>query len=943
MNKKFTLLMLATGISTVLLAQPTFTDQSTLLNNETNSGGCVGVTDMNGDGLDDIIKLHNSRELFIEYQQADGSFALFEYGSVSGNSQWAMTIGDTDNDGQLDVFSGGNFDGSRIMKIDDAGSGTIYPMPNSNLFVQGSNYADINNDGNIDVFSCNDVAESQIWENDGAGGFLNADSWIDMTTTPSSDNSGNYGTVWSDFDNDGDVDLLIAKCRQGVSDTLDPRRINALFVNDGNNNYTDEALARGFVLYAQSWTVELADIDNDGDMDMIVTNHDNTLKLLENDGAGYFTDITAGSGLEISGFFLQCIARDLDNDGWLDILIAGGVHTLFMNNGNKTFTQFDNQFPHTDGMHSYGIGDLNMDGYPDVFASYGNGYVTPDYDNPDMLWMNDGGSNNWFGASLVGTVSNKGAVGARTELYGPWGVQIRDVRAGESYGIVNSFTETFGIGTNTTIDSMVVRWPSGMVDTYYNLTANEYITVIEGACIAPVATITPNGPTALCMGETVDLSADMGYSYTWNTGETTQTITATTGGIFSVTIDDGNGCFGTTSIYVEMVMEDLPEVSLDNTETICDGESVTLTSSPAASYLWSNNETTQSIVVSSAGIFNVTVPGVCGMLQSTDVEITVLPVPAQPTANDQTIPLPGTAMLDATGGDVRWFDAATGGSELGQGSPWETPFLDQDTTFWVADVNEVPGATAYSGLTDNTIGGQYHNNGDNWIEFNAVEPFILRSVKVYADGAGMRTIHLIDDNENVLLSLSVMIPDGESRVDLDFDVPIGSGMGLRSADGLDPQLWRDNAGNGNGHPYPFDLNGMGEIYGATTNNAVQFYYFFYDWEIEGYSALCESLREDVLVTVESWTGIDEVEGLNDLNIYPNPTSDVLNITIELSEAMDARIELYDVTGRMVFNKDLNSISGRTNEQVNVNSLSSGLYDLHIVLNGQIASRKVMRR
>ena len=205
MNKKFTLLVLATGMSSLLLAQPTFTDQSMLLNNETHSGGCVGVTDMNGDGLDDIIKLHNSRELFIEYQQADGSFVLYSYGSMSGNSQWGMAIADGDHDGHLDVFSGGNFDGTRVMQIDDPGSGSLYPMPNSNLFVQGSNYVDIDNDGYVDVFSCNDVGESQIWENDGAGGFLNADSWIDMSTNPPSDNSGNYGTVSSCLLNTSDA------------------------------------------------------------------------------------------------------------------------------------------------------------------------------------------------------------------------------------------------------------------------------------------------------------------------------------------------------------------------------------------------------------------------------------------------------------------------------------------------------------------------------------------------------------------------------------------------------------------------------------------------------------------------------------------------------------------------------------------------------------------
>ena len=415
---------LAAGFTALAFAQPSFSDGSSLLNNTTNSGGCVGVTDMNGDGLDDIIKLDNSRSLHIEYQQADGTFILESYGNVSGSAQWGMSIGDVDHDGHLDVFSGGNYDGTRITKISSPGNASNYNMNNNNIFVQGTNMADVDNDGWLDVFACNDVGLSTIWGNNGNGTFSDQTNWIDMNTTPSSDNSGNYGSVWSDIDGDGDTDFLIAKCRQGVSNPNDPRRINAMFINDGNGNYTEEAAARGFVIYSQSWTVDPADIDNDGDFDLLITNHDNTLKLMENDGNGYFTDITAGSGLEINGFFLQGIMRDFDNDGFVDILIAGGIHRFFTNNGDQTFTDQGNTFPHNDDMHSYGIGDLNGDGYLDVFSSYGNGYVTADNDNDDMLWMNDGGSNNWFGAELVGTISNADAVGARTLLYGDWGVQV---------------------------------------------------------------------------------------------------------------------------------------------------------------------------------------------------------------------------------------------------------------------------------------------------------------------------------------------------------------------------------------------------------------------------------------------------------------------------------------------------------------------------------------
>ena len=113
----------------------------------------------------------------------------------------------------------------------------------------------------------------------------------------------NYGTVFSDFDSDGDVDLYIAKCRQFVSDPQDPRRINQLWVNDGQGGWTEEAADRGLVFFEQSWTADFGDIDNDGDMDLAVTNHSTTLFLLENDGTGHYTDITAGSGMEVSGLF----------------------------------------------------------------------------------------------------------------------------------------------------------------------------------------------------------------------------------------------------------------------------------------------------------------------------------------------------------------------------------------------------------------------------------------------------------------------------------------------------------------------------------------------------------------------------------------------------------------------------------------------------------------
>ena len=129
--------------------------------------------------------------------------------------------------------------------------------------------------------------------------------------------------------------------------------------------------------------------------------------------------------------------QDFDNDGYLDILIAGSEWLYFKNNGNMTFTRQTTMFANN-GMLSFATGDLNHDGFVDVFASYGDIYQSPSNTYDDVLYLNDRNQNNFIAFTLEGTQSNKGAVGARVTIYGPWGIQIREVRAGESYGTCNS-------------------------------------------------------------------------------------------------------------------------------------------------------------------------------------------------------------------------------------------------------------------------------------------------------------------------------------------------------------------------------------------------------------------------------------------------------------------------------------------------------------------------
>lgn len=475
---------------TPLLANgQTFTLGTGILSNQgARSGGVVGIADMDGDGLDDLILVDRSRYLYIDYQEEDGTFTSYYMGQIASRDQWGIAVGDVRGDGHKDFFSGGSSGSPNFLQITGRGQAEPWTTLNGgSIFMQCANMVDVNNDGHVDIYANNDVGAPKIWLNDGLGNMSYNSNVIDFSSDPPTDMSGNYGAVWMDVDNDGDVDLFIAKCRQGVNNPNDPRRWNRLFVNDGNGNYTEMTVERGLENREQTWSADMGDINNDGHLDLVITNHSRSMQLYLNDGNGNFTEATVGSGLQISGAFLQVKLVDLDNDGYLDLItsgnLGGSAEHYFKGNGDGTFTEIPEMLPEPTprNLHTFAIGDLNHDGFLDVYAGYGSAYVNPapSY-RTDELYLNDGNSNRFISFNLRGTQSNPDALGARVTIYGPWGTQIREVRSGESYGIVCSFACHFGLGQADVVDSAIVRWPSGIVDKYYGLDANQWITVNEG-------------------------------------------------------------------------------------------------------------------------------------------------------------------------------------------------------------------------------------------------------------------------------------------------------------------------------------------------------------------------------------------------------------------------------------------------------------------------------
>ena len=941
MTKFYALFPLFLALAFPSFGQLSFSNGNGLLSNSGfHSGVAIAVVDMNGDGLDDIVRLSQGRALEIEFQQAAGvPFLNYTFGSLSGQSQWSMCVADVDNDGYNDVLAGGRYDEVKLVRAME--NGTAYEMstlPGPGLFVQGSNLADINNDGWIDYFACHDDGESRIWRNDSTGNFLPADEWIDMATVPASDNSGNYGSIWTDFDLDGDLDLYIAKCRQGVNNPSDPRRINALYLNTGENNFVEAADSFNLKIGAQSWTADFQDIDNDGDYDCFITNHDVPSMLLENDGAGHFTDITDGSGINIAGLPIQGVMRDFDNDGFVDLLVAGTRQHLFLNNGDKTFTEAQGVFDNNQ-MESFAIGDLNHDGFLDVYGGYAQVYTTPS-NIDDVVWLNDAASGNHFIAvSLIGVECNRNGVGARIEAYGPWGIQAREVRAGESYGIMNSMTQHFGLGAYEMVDSLVIRWPNGHIDTVQNLAANQFITVIENRCTSPAAYIDYEGSTIMCEGDTLPLFAPEGYAYLWSTGDTTRSILATDAGIYNVTVYNGSDCFGVSpSVSITLNPDATPTAEALGETRFCRGGAVFLLASEAEQYSWSTGDTTAFIEVTESGDYTVTTPGLCQEFTSEPVSVGVLesPVPEILSASVAGF----EAEIIAAGDSILWYDSPDAADPFAAGNSLITP-IETDTTFYAENLALYPGDLYLTGMREHQ-GGNYSGNQYNGaVIFDCLSPFTLQEVLVYTDTEGPRIIELQDAAGHVLLSRQVDIAPGLQVVPLDFDIAPGTDLALTTNTDFNVSQFGFNSArlrrSDQGVSYPYVVEDVVEI--KNSNLGEDRYYYFFNWKIQRPGLACVSERVGISLVI---VGTNEATAESAwLTVMPNPVSAQLEVQLPELQAESAVLKVYDATAQVVREYDVRR--GDSLLKADMKALPAGLYFLQLADGRAQYAAKVLKQ
>lgn len=419
--------------------------------NISTTGSNRAIVDMNNDHLDDIVSI-SSTNINIQEQIVGGGFQEVNVGTTNADyiPSWSLAAADYNADGYTDLLYGG---GSGVTFMRSNGDGSFTEVSGGEyVFSQRSNFADINNDGHLDAFVCHDVAPNVYYINDGNGNLtFNQGGLGDYSS------GGNYGSIWIDFNNDRNLDMFIAKC--GGEEA---RRKNQMHLNNGNGTFTEISTVIGLDDPMQTWSSAWGDFDNDGDMDVFVGASSGTHKLMRND-SGSFVDVTASSGINVlTATGIENATYDFDNDGNLDVASNGNI--LF-GNGDLTFDVHTNMLSGGNGS----FGDLNNDGFIDAFDG-------------STIYYNDGNSNNWISICTIGTdgYSNINGIGARIEVHTPSGVQIRDVRSGEGFRYMSTLNTHFGLGTETTIDNIIVYWPSGVVDNISNPNLNERVCITEG-------------------------------------------------------------------------------------------------------------------------------------------------------------------------------------------------------------------------------------------------------------------------------------------------------------------------------------------------------------------------------------------------------------------------------------------------------------------------------
>lgn len=441
--------------------------EDAVFNAETSNSWTISWVDINNDGWDDLyltnVDLTVPNKIYMN-NKAGGFTAgqVMPEDGVSMTNTWA----DVDNDGDEDLLVLNN--GRNPNKFYRNDNGTLV-ADNTKSFTQdisyyhGGAFADYDNDNKVDLFMCNyfPTKYNELHKNTTNGTFTK-----EVTEVIPLEANSSLGPTWADYDQDGFMDLFVPN---GLGSK------NSLFHNDGNGTFSKPNIIinqEGGKSVGSCW----GDIDNDGDLDLFVTNSNSTTNFLyKNLGNGTFEKIT-NTAVNQGGSSHGCSFADIDNDGDLDLFVTNDRirKFLYLNDGQGNFTE------NRDEMITYNFGlsfghswsDYDHDGDLDLaVATHSN--------QKNHVFKNNGNSNSWLEINLKATVSNGSAIGAKVFVETNTKTQFREVNSQSGFGGQSSYTQHFGLKNATIIDTITIKWPSGIIQTLTNVAVNQILEVVE--------------------------------------------------------------------------------------------------------------------------------------------------------------------------------------------------------------------------------------------------------------------------------------------------------------------------------------------------------------------------------------------------------------------------------------------------------------------------------
>jgi hypothetical protein len=486
------------------------------------AGGSI-FDDFNGDGLPDLftssVDADLGASLFIN--RGDGTFDDRSAWAGLGDQVFALNVtrADFDNDGDLDVLllRGAWETALRLSLLRNKGDGsfddvTVAAGLAEPIQTESAAWGDYDNDGLVDLFVCGEYLppggasssspgeprkRCRLYHNSGDGTFVDVAAAAGVTNERCA-----KGSAWGDYDGDGRLDLFVSNMGQECR----------LYHNEGNGKFRDVAPQLGVTGADMSFSCWFWDYDNDGRLDIYVNDYRAKVaevlwsamgqqltgsshpRLYRNLGSAGFSEVSKEVGLDRAMAPMGSNFGDVDNDGYLDIYLGTGdmsyegldVNLMFRNVGGRHFEDITTTSGtgHLQKGHGVSFADWDCDGDLDLFVELGG--ATPGDQAYNALFQNPGQGCHWLKVKLVGTRTNRAALGAkiRANLKSKGG-QMRSIHRtvgnNGSFG-GNSLVETIGLLDATQVAELTVSWPiSKTTQTFRDVVADQLIEITEGS------------------------------------------------------------------------------------------------------------------------------------------------------------------------------------------------------------------------------------------------------------------------------------------------------------------------------------------------------------------------------------------------------------------------------------------------------------------------------